>query len=111
MTVEQIELRKILTQMLADNGINRETIKDFVKEIINEKIEKSIDTIVAQTSGVDLDKKTAYRIDRYIDNEISSVVRQCVREQVRDTFSRVSVQVNFKDADGKTKRSNFTGGI
>ena len=29
MTVEQIELRKILTQMLADNGINRETIKDF----------------------------------------------------------------------------------
>lgn len=29
MTVEQIELRKILTQMLADNGINRETIKGF----------------------------------------------------------------------------------
>ena len=25
MTVEQIELRKILSQMLADNGINRET--------------------------------------------------------------------------------------
>ena len=26
MTIEQIELRKMLTQMLADNGINRETI-------------------------------------------------------------------------------------
>ncbi len=35
MTVEQIELRKILTQMLADNGINRETIVDFVKGIVD----------------------------------------------------------------------------
>lgn len=38
MTVEQIELRKILTQMLADNGINRETIKGFVEEIVSEKL-------------------------------------------------------------------------
>lgn len=37
MTVEQVELRKILTQMLADNGINRETIKDFVGEIVSER--------------------------------------------------------------------------
>lgn len=34
MTIEQIELRKMLAQMLADNGINRETIVDFVKEIV-----------------------------------------------------------------------------
>lgn len=50
MTIEEIELRKILTQMLADVGINRETLKDFVREIIEDKVEKSIDTIVAQTS-------------------------------------------------------------
>lgn len=33
MTIEQIELRKILSQMLADNGINRETLKEMVNEI------------------------------------------------------------------------------
>lgn len=37
MTIEQIELRKMLTQMLADNGINRETIVDFVKSIVEKK--------------------------------------------------------------------------
>lgn len=42
MTVEQIELRKILSQMLADNSINRDTIGDIVKEIVNEKTEKVI---------------------------------------------------------------------
>ena len=56
MTVEQIELRKILTQMLADNGINRETLKDLVKEIIEEKVDKSLNTIIAQTSTIGTDK-------------------------------------------------------
>ena len=46
MTVEQIELRKILTQMLADNGINRETIKGFVEEIVSEKVDRAIDRII-----------------------------------------------------------------
>jgi hypothetical protein len=105
MTVEEIELRKILAQMLADNGINRETIKDFVKEIIDEKVDKAIDRIIAETSTQTMDTNVKRRIDRYIDNEISSVVRECVREQIRNTFSRVSVEVNFNDADGNTKRS------
>ena len=43
MTVEQIELRKILTQMLADNGINRETIVDFVKGIVDEKVDRAVE--------------------------------------------------------------------
>ena len=49
MTVEQIELRKILTQMLADNGINRETIKGFVEEIVSEKVDRAIDRIIHES--------------------------------------------------------------
>ena len=41
MTVEQIEIRKILNQMLADNGINRETIKDIIKECLDERVDKA----------------------------------------------------------------------
>lgn len=51
MTVEQIELRKILTQMLADNGINRETIKGFVEEIVSEKVDRAIDRYSKAGSG------------------------------------------------------------
>lgn len=42
MTVEQIELRKILSQMLADNGINRETLKEMVNEVLEEKVERAV---------------------------------------------------------------------
>ena len=38
MTIEQIELRKLLSQMLADNGVNRETIVPIVNDVINEKM-------------------------------------------------------------------------
>lgn len=108
MTVEQIELRKILTQMLADNGINRETLKDFVKEIIEEKVEKSIDNIIYQTSTNANDKAVQKRIDKYIDDEISAVVRQCVRETVRNTFSNVSCEIHFHNSNKSGSR--YTSG-
>ena len=54
MTVEEIELRKILTQMLADAGINRETLKDLVYQILDEKIDKAINNAENQ---INVDKK------------------------------------------------------
>ena len=60
MTVEQIELRKILTQMLADNGINRETIKGFVEEIVSEKVDRAIDRIIHETN---MDSETSRHND------------------------------------------------
>lgn len=87
MTVEQIELRKILTQMLADNGINRETILDFVREVISEKIDKAVKTVVNDTN---LDEKVRYMIN----NEIKNSVREEVRDNVRRAFSNIHVTVN-----------------
>lgn len=103
MTVDQIELRKILTQMLADNGINRETLKDLVKEIIEEKVDKSINTIIAQTSTIGTDNAIKSKIDQYIDNEIANVVKVVIRERVNNIFSRIAFDVNVVDA-----RTNFS---
>ena len=103
MTVEQIELRKILTQMLADNGINRETLKDLVKEIIEEKVDKSINTIIAQTSTIGTDNAIKGKIDQYIDNEIANVVKVVIRERVNNIFNRIAFDVNVVDA-----RTNFS---
>lgn len=86
MTVEQIELRKILTQMLADNGINRETIKDFVKEIVDEKVEKAIKQAVSETN---IDGMVSSRI-----REITtSVVREEVANKVRRTLGSTSITI------------------
>ena len=89
MTVEQIELRKILTQMLADNGINRETIVPFVKEIIEEKIDKAIDRVIDQTN---LDEAVRRETQKTISNQISSAVR----DKINRTFSNVNVTVEMK---------------
>ena len=49
MTIEHLELRKILTQMLADNGITRETIRKVVTDIIDEKVEKAVKEAIHNT--------------------------------------------------------------
>ncbi len=91
MTIEQIELRKMLAQMLADNGINRETIVGFVKEIVEEKVEKAI-------------YRTVHEVD--IDGMVRGTVRETtkralqeeVSKKVRATLSSVSISLECHEA-------------
>lgn len=99
MTVEQIELRKILTQMLADNGINRETIKGFVEEIVSEKVDRAIDRIIHETNMDSLVRTT-------IQNTINRTISDEVSWNVRRVLGMVSISIethgNFRgEADGK----------
>ena len=86
MTVEQIELRKILSQMLADNGINRETIVDFVKDIIDEKVEKAINKAVHETN-----------IDGMVNIRVKDITTRAIQEEVarkvRATLRSVSISL------------------
>lgn len=100
MTVEQIELRKILTQMLADNGINRETIKGFVEEIVSEKVDRAIDRIIHETNMDSL-------IARMVQDTIRTTISDEVRWNVRRVLGSVSVSIethgSFRggESDGK----------
>lgn len=86
MTVEQIELRKILTQMLADNGINRETIKGFVEEIVSEKVDRAIDRIIHETNMDSL-------IARMVQDTIRTTISDEVRWNVRRVLGSVSISI------------------
>lgn len=88
MTVEQIELRKILSQMLADNGVNRETIMPMVKDVIAEKTDKAAKRIAEETN---LDK-LVYDIIR---EEIADAVRKEVRNKVNRCFASIGVSVDI----------------
>ena len=100
MTVEQIELRKILTQMLADNGINRETIKGFVEEIVSEKVDRAIDRIIHETNMDSL-------IARMVQDTIRTTISDEVRWNVRRVLGSVSIEIethgSFRggESDGK----------
>lgn len=86
MTVEQIELRKLLTQMLADNGINRETIVGFVKGIVDEKVEQAIYRALHER---DID----YMVDRTIRQTVEKALQEAVSQKVRVAMSSVSVSI------------------
>ena len=100
MTVEQIELRKILTQMLADNGINRETIKGFVEEIVSEKVDRASDRIIHETNMDSL-------IARMVQDTIRTTISDEVRWNVRRVLGSVSISIethgSFRggESDGK----------
>lgn len=100
MTVEQIELRKILTQMLADNGINRETIKGFVEEIVSEKVDRAIDRIIHETN---MDSLIARQVQDTIRTTISDEVRWNVRRVLGSVSISIETHVSFRggESDGK----------
>ena len=95
MTVEQIELRKILTQMLADNGINRETIKGFVEEIVSEKVDRAIDLVIHETNMDSLVRRT-------VQDTIKTTISDEVRWNVRRVLGSVSISIET--------HGNFRGG-
>lgn len=100
MTVEQIELRKILTQMLADNGINRETIKGFVEEIVSEKVGRAIDRIIHETN---MDSLIARQVQDTIRTTISDEVRWNVRRVLGSVSISIETHGSFRggESDGK----------
>lgn len=92
MTIEQVELRKILTQMLADNGINRETIIPFVKDIISEKVDIAVNRIVHETNLSGMVENTIQReITKAVSSEVQGMVRRC--------FSNISVSIAMHDPE------------
>lgn len=89
MTIEQIELRKLLAQMLADNGVNRETIVPMVKDVIQEKMDKAAKRIAEETNLDDM-------VRHIIEREIADAVRSAVRSKVNSCFSSIGVSIEMQ---------------
>ena len=93
MTVEQIELRKILSQMLADQGINQNTLRDMVNEILDEKISKIVKDKLEQSDGP-LDWMR--EINRKADDYVKAAAREEVRSTIANAMRGMYVEVNLK---------------
>lgn len=92
MTVEQIELRKILSQMLADNGINRETLKEMVNEILDEKVEKAISQVLKEGNIKGI-------VEGKIDNVSRRVIQCEVENKVRRVLDCTSLSINCREPE------------
>lgn len=92
MTVEQIELRKILSQMLADNGINRETLKGMVNEILDEKVEKAVSQVLKEGNIKGI-------VEGKIDNFSRRVIQREVELKVRRVLDCTSLSINCQEPE------------
>ena len=98
MRVEEIALRQEIRQMLNEAGINKNTLKDMVKEVLTETIERAT---VQALHERDLDSAVSSNIQRCIDNSTRKIVREEIRNRVSNIFNRMTVSVEITDNDGQ----------
>lgn len=92
MTVEQVELRKILSQMLADNGINRETLKEMVNAILDEKVEKAVSQVLKEGNIKGI-------VEGKTDNISRRVIQREVESKVRRVLDCTSLSINCREPE------------
>ena len=100
---EKKEIRKQMSQMLADAGLNQGTIKEMVLEEIKSKVDKAvnqtIESLNAECSSGDYIKEAiqSYLKNTYINNyAFTSVIKEELRNRI--------IQVVLKDVkEGEEK--------
>ena len=99
MTIEEIAIRQEIRQMLTEAGINRNTLKDMAKAVLEEEIAKACKQALAETN-------VQGRVDGFIAYNLQSAVRDAVAKELRDVVrSRVynmSISVDISDENGNS---------
>jgi len=83
--IEKIMTRDAIAQLLADNGINRETIVQMVRDSIDEKVEKAV-RVVLHDRGTNVD----YLVEKEIKKSLTDTIDLAVRRSLRSTFISIS---------------------
>lgn len=106
MTVEEIELRKILNQMLADNGINRETLKTMVNDIMEEKINKAIKQALAEkdTTADNIQKFVEIAVENHFRNFYVTQldIGAAVKKMVENRLAHMNITMEVVDDKGNS---------
>ena len=100
MRVEEMALRSEIRQMLNEAGFNKNTLKDEVKAVLREEIEKAVRQAVNETD-----------FDGYVKQTANSVIRDTTRNHLKNVisdkfvsrwFNRMEVSIDIKDEAGES---------
>ena len=96
---EKREFHKIISQMLADEGLNKGRLKEIVEEEIRIKVksvvEQTLASLDAQTDGR---YKQGY-IEKYIHDALERDIRfnSTIQRIIKDEISNRIIEVSFSD--------------
>lgn len=99
MTVEQIAIRQEIRQMLNEAGINKNTLKNMVKEVLGEEIRKAC---VQAMHEEDIDTIVHNTIKNNFEAIVKSSIRTEVRDRVSSVFNRMTISVDITDKNGSS---------
>lgn len=99
MNVEQIAIRQEVRQMLNEAGINKNTLKDMVKDVLQEEVSKACRQAVNES---DVDGAIARKINDGFGKIVREATRDEIRERVHGIFERMTISVNITDKDGQS---------
>lgn len=103
MTVEQIAIRQEVRQMLNEAGINKNTLKEMVSQVISEEIQKACLQVMNER---DMETMIARRMDNSFTNTVQDIVIRQVRDEVSKRFRSMSVTVDVRDENGTSSISH-----
>lgn len=98
MRVEEIAIRQEARQMLNEAGINQNTLKDMVKEILDEKLDKAICQALHEK---DVDGAVSRKIETCIQKEANAIVREAITRRICGIFDHMTISVDITDKDGQ----------
>ena len=98
MTAEQIALRQEVRQLLNEAGINKTTLKDIVREVIDEELAKAVRQVMHEMNltGV-INQATNGNIQKVVREEI----KMAIDKRVNGYFNKINVSVDILNSDGE----------
>lgn len=95
MRVEEMALRSEIRQMLNEAGLNRETIKQMVKETIEDVIKNQVNQVLMERRDEDLSQVVA----TYLDNNMWKLIRDTARDAIQQKMRWLEFAVNVNVTD------------
>ena len=93
MRVEELALRSEIRQMLNEAGFNRDTIKQLVKDTLEEIVRGQVKQALAESSE---DAVYTY-IHNFMREKVQSLVREAVRDSVYKKLNNMKCEVTITE--------------
>lgn len=98
---EKREIKRQISQLLADAGINQQTLKEMVKEEIKNKVTRSIEQSIDEMSNSWCDGFKGYvraRVDTLLHcYDMKSTLINTVKETLKDSIIKVIFDKNVTE--------------
>lgn len=85
LSLTQIELRKVISQELADAGINRNTLVDMVRKAVDDKVQKKVDELF-NSSKCGIENKIQNIVSRTLccDSDLRRRICDIIKQNIVD---------------------------